>query len=44
MQLYFGARSSRVMVVRGWRREGEGRESVGEKERETAGVSSCPAL
>lgn len=37
MQLYFGARSSRVMVVWGWGREGEGREgagSGGEKERE----------
>lgn len=34
MQLYFGARSSCVVVVWGWGREGEGREGVGEKERE----------
>lgn len=37
MQLYFGARSSRVMVVWAWGRDGEGRGGeggAGEKERE----------
>lgn len=34
MQLYFGARSSRVVVVQWWGREGEGGEGAGEKERE----------
>lgn len=40
MQLYFGARSSRVMVVRGWGRDG--RESAGGKER--AAVIPPPLL
>lgn len=34
MQLYFGACSSCVVVVRGWGREGEGGEGAGEKETE----------
>lgn len=45
MQLYFGARSSRVMVVWAWGRDGEGRggRRGGEGER-IAGDSSSPAL